>query len=239
MTPPPISIDGTDITGATIDGQEVQEITVDGQTVFTSALDNYIFDNFNDNSLSRPRTGQEDGNFVTKDGTTLTDARVRPDWTINSTQASATGGVLEIDQGGTTNTPLNMCEIPVSIQPPLSFSYDYDFNGVRDGDGLRVGFSPNSNSVYTGSSEIVMSMRPLDKANLRIFGGNNKLTLPNTTGFIEIDLGLSTQTVDVDGNRELTVNENLGSTSFNFFGVSKFDDDSFQSTNTIDNLKVF
>jgi len=39
MTPPPTSIDGTDITGATIDGQEVQEITVDGQTVFTSVLD--------------------------------------------------------------------------------------------------------------------------------------------------------------------------------------------------------
>jgi len=36
MTPPPTSIDGTDITGATIDGQDVQEITVDGQTVFTS-----------------------------------------------------------------------------------------------------------------------------------------------------------------------------------------------------------
>ena len=34
MTPPPTSIDGTDITGATIDGQEVQEITVDGQVVF-------------------------------------------------------------------------------------------------------------------------------------------------------------------------------------------------------------
>jgi len=37
MSPPPTSIDGTDITGATIDGQEVQEITVDGQTVFTAA----------------------------------------------------------------------------------------------------------------------------------------------------------------------------------------------------------
>jgi len=33
---PPISIDGTDITGATIDGTDVQEITVDGQTVFTA-----------------------------------------------------------------------------------------------------------------------------------------------------------------------------------------------------------
>jgi hypothetical protein len=35
MSPPPTSIDGTDITGATIDGQEVQEITIDGQTVFS------------------------------------------------------------------------------------------------------------------------------------------------------------------------------------------------------------
>jgi len=34
MTPPPTSIDGSDITGATIDGQEVQEITIDGQIVF-------------------------------------------------------------------------------------------------------------------------------------------------------------------------------------------------------------
>jgi len=33
---PPISIDGTDITGATIDGTDVQQITVDGQTVFTA-----------------------------------------------------------------------------------------------------------------------------------------------------------------------------------------------------------
>jgi len=47
MTPPPTSIDGTGISGATIDGQEVQEITVDGQTVFEAIppgafeLDNY------------------------------------------------------------------------------------------------------------------------------------------------------------------------------------------------------
>jgi len=33
---PPISIDGTDITGATIDGTDVTEITVDGQTVFVA-----------------------------------------------------------------------------------------------------------------------------------------------------------------------------------------------------------
>jgi len=38
---PPISIDGTDITGATIDGTDVQEITVDGQTVFSAGPSNF------------------------------------------------------------------------------------------------------------------------------------------------------------------------------------------------------
>jgi hypothetical protein len=39
MSPPPTSIDGTEITGATIDGTDVQEITVDGQTVFSAGPD--------------------------------------------------------------------------------------------------------------------------------------------------------------------------------------------------------
>jgi hypothetical protein len=39
MSPPPTSIDGTDITGATIDGQDVDEITIDGQTVFSPGAD--------------------------------------------------------------------------------------------------------------------------------------------------------------------------------------------------------
>jgi hypothetical protein len=42
MSPPPTSIDGTDITGATIDGQEVKQITVDGDTVFTAFPDSLI-----------------------------------------------------------------------------------------------------------------------------------------------------------------------------------------------------
>jgi len=48
---PPISIDGTDIAGATIDGQEVQEITVDGDTVFTAIPDSVV-DNFEDGDTS-------------------------------------------------------------------------------------------------------------------------------------------------------------------------------------------
>jgi len=39
MTPPPINIDGSDITGATIDGTDVQEVTVDGTQVFSAIPD--------------------------------------------------------------------------------------------------------------------------------------------------------------------------------------------------------
>jgi len=38
MTPPPINIDGTDITGVTIDGQEVKEVTMDGNVVLSAGL---------------------------------------------------------------------------------------------------------------------------------------------------------------------------------------------------------
>jgi len=45
---PPISIDGTDITGATIDGTDVTEITVDGDVVFSVGPDADVIDNFED-----------------------------------------------------------------------------------------------------------------------------------------------------------------------------------------------
>jgi hypothetical protein len=49
MSPPPININDSDITGATIDGQEVGEITVDGDVVFSAVPDSLVahwtFDN--------------------------------------------------------------------------------------------------------------------------------------------------------------------------------------------------
>jgi hypothetical protein len=59
MTPPPTSIDGTDITGATIDGQDVQEITIDGQTVFTSVQDAIFVDDWADGNLFSNRTSYD------------------------------------------------------------------------------------------------------------------------------------------------------------------------------------
>jgi len=68
MSPPPINIDGTDITGATIDGQDVEEITVDGQTVFTAgadipdAADLYAAYDFSLNNGSLPVSDQSGNN---------------------------------------------------------------------------------------------------------------------------------------------------------------------------------
>jgi len=48
---PPISIDGTDITGATIDGVEVDEITVDGTPVFSAGPPPSVFAGSNDDNV--------------------------------------------------------------------------------------------------------------------------------------------------------------------------------------------
>jgi hypothetical protein len=61
MSPPPISIDGTDITGATIDGTEVTEITVDGETVFTALPSSGLLHDFNAQNVA-----VNDGNLVSE-----------------------------------------------------------------------------------------------------------------------------------------------------------------------------
>jgi len=54
MTPPPINIDGTGITGATIDGTDVSEVTVDGTQVFSPLPDS---EGFEHNDLARFYSG--------------------------------------------------------------------------------------------------------------------------------------------------------------------------------------
>jgi len=78
MSPPPTSIDGTDITGATIDGQDVKEITIDGQVVFTAIPDSGVARyNFEDDSDTTTATDTFNNNDGTINGPTYTtDAQV-------------------------------------------------------------------------------------------------------------------------------------------------------------------
>jgi len=236
---PPTSIDGTDITGATIDGTDVQEITVDGDTVFTSALDNYIFDDFNDNDLTRPRTGQEDGNYVAQDGTVYNDARIRPDWDVTQ-DAVATGGVLELQEGGTTNLQLHLLETSVSIQPPVFVEFDYTFGGPTDGDSIVTGFSTNSGADQTDSSTVTMEIRPGGVSSIRDDGSPTFDTSGTygSSGSVRYEFESNSQNLIVDNTTVLSTSFNIDHT-FNFLFIGKFDDDSLQSTNSIDNLKVF
>jgi len=80
MTPPPINIDGTDITGATIDGADVSEVTVDGTQVFRPIPDS---EDFEHNDLTGVYNGDtadpsiqtgtvEEGSFALQAGTNNT-----------------------------------------------------------------------------------------------------------------------------------------------------------------------
>jgi len=83
MNPPPTSIDGTDITGATIDGTKVQEITVDGDTVFIAGPPDTALDH------RWPHSG----------GTDLTDA-------IGSLDGSLNGSSFQSDANAVDDTVL-------------------------------------------------------------------------------------------------------------------------------------
>jgi len=105
MTPPPTSIDGTDITGATIDGQEVQEITIDGQTVFTAEPTPVAQSNL----VAWWRMGDDSGDTL-KDSATTTDFGdstpydfVEEGQSANQTNTLQNGGVTDIETGANSS----------------------------------------------------------------------------------------------------------------------------------------
>jgi hypothetical protein len=99
MTPPPTSIDGTDITGATIDGTEVQEITVDGQTVFSAGIpdsaltqDLVAWYRFEDGDARDYASSSEFPSVSWGDSTSY-------DGTVNGATFQSSGGVTDFEDG--------------------------------------------------------------------------------------------------------------------------------------------
>jgi len=101
MTPPPTSIDGTDITRATIDGQDVEEITVDGQTVFTATERPVAYSNL---VAWWPFDSSFYGGSNTDDVTAILGGSgddTAYDLTINGSPSYlSSGGVTDINKGG-------------------------------------------------------------------------------------------------------------------------------------------
>jgi len=240
----PTSIDGTDITGATIDGTDVTEITVDGQTVFTSisGLTNYIFDDFNDNDLTRPRTGQDDGSYTAQDGTVYNDARIRPDWDVLNSDFFTTGGELKGDRGGLTNTEEDGIATPSSIQPPCTITFDWRSpTDNAQGDIVRLGLSSTATGHnFPGDNEIMIELRSTsDPSRILYEGSFDSATNPQSNnGFVEFIIQDGFQQLSLDGVVLATENHNINRTFTHFF-VAKFDDDSFQNDHFIDNLALF
>jgi len=237
---PPTSIDGTDITAATIDGTDVTEITVDGDVVFTSGLANYIFDDFNDNDLTRPRTGQQDVSYTAQDGTVYNDARIRPDWTVLNNDFFVSNGELVIDEGGTPNNVEDGIVTPSSIQPPCTITFDWDFTNVTQGDAFKIGLSEKqTGNFFPHNDAVVLQLRDSNEGAVIFvdgnFGGGN---LTTTSGFVEFIIEDGFQQVSIDGvvqnTESFPINLNL-----QFFVLAKFDDDQFQNTTVIDNLALF
>jgi hypothetical protein len=141
MSPPPTSIDGTDITGATIDGQEVQEITVDGQTVFTSDLTRVIemIDDFEDNdttTLSTDWDGWNTNNFGSGTSWTAQNSTV-----INgnfSGEFESVSSFPEIETVRTSETT-NPIQMKIRISADVGNSSDRTNLTLKDASDTRLG----------------------------------------------------------------------------------------------------
>jgi hypothetical protein len=144
MSPPPTSIDGTDITGATIDGQDVQEITVDGQTVFTAGVPDFgdvhsHFDVSDKSSIFPLRNETSEGDLPAGGSPTLLTGQK------NGLNVVSYDGVDDFHEGGFTT----------AINPPFTLFFAFKFDVTVSGNNISL-FSANDESmrVYQRNSDL-------------------------------------------------------------------------------------
>jgi hypothetical protein len=156
MTPPPTSIDGTDITGATIDGQEVQEITVDGDTVFTAqtlvdSFDQPLYEDQNkvlsDNYAGDLSVFSRQQNIV-KDGTHALECV-----TTNNTAISSLSRLPNYPSAGDTVS----CKVRIGSGSRRCFTHlgvsdDGDGNPLSDGYSFKVSLEENEISIRANAN---------------------------------------------------------------------------------------
>jgi hypothetical protein len=153
MTPPPTSIDGTDITGATIDGQDVQEITIDGQTVFTAGPV------AQSNLLAWWRMGDDSGDAL-KDSATTTDFGdstpydfVEEGQSTNETNTLQNGGVTDIETGANSSAydmiaDGNLDSPLTNLTSPLTFMGWVNFDSLSGTKALFGDWNSGSSDFY-------------------------------------------------------------------------------------------
>jgi len=163
----PISIDGTDITGATIDGTDVTEITVDGQTVFTSGPSNlpvafsnliawYPFDSAtyggsNADDVTAILGGS--GDDTAYDGT-VTGATHQSSGGVTDINAGANSGAFDFNQGDSIDTGLTLSGSPFTVMAWFNMDTVPRFAPVVsswfDADGWRLADKDQGFSFQVG-----------------------------------------------------------------------------------------
>ena len=111
-----VSIDGTDISGATIDGTEVQEITMDGDVVWTAKPDSVV---------SRP----------TDDNTTTNETRRAGLVVETKTEWPSIGSRISANTSGATRAYLYRDDDP-SDDTEITLIADVDISGLNSGDAF-------------------------------------------------------------------------------------------------------
>jgi len=186
MSPPPTSIDGTDITGATIDGQEVQEITIDGQLVFKAETNPVAY---SDLHAWFPFDPSFYGGSAADDATAL----FNPAQSGNSTAFDGSvfgathltsGGVTDIN-AGTNSGHFSFDGVNDKIEIPTVSRLDTTLTGWVNPDSL------GNRQIYITmlpALDVDVGIDPFATANndefgIRHFDGNNLVTIqtPITT----------------------------------------------------------
>jgi len=206
---PPISIDGTDITGATIDGTDVTEITVDGQTVFRAETLPVAYSNL---IAWYPFDSSFYGGSDTDDVTALFNPGQSGDSTafdgtlVNSPTYDASGGVTDINAGANSGAydfeASNSESIRTSLNS-LSVS-ELTLMGWVEPESLN---SISSIDSFFGQTSVSSS---IPQYTFLFFGGNLNWQVNDGSSAADVTTSLSTGTwthltgvVKSDGTTEL------------------------------------
>jgi len=222
MSPPPTSIDGTDITGATIDGQEVGEITVDGQTVFEAV----------------PAIPQPDVGHFKADSLQFANGDSVTAWTDQSTNAvdiSVSGGnpiFAANDLNGLPGVDFNggdfKSDSSFSFVQPLVSYVVWDYANVND-----------EEVIYDDLNDFNPQLRARDGPGFRLSAGAGTIAsndgIPDGPLAIKAVIDGTNSSIELNGN--VIASGNVGSvgrpSGFTFGDLNDLRGGSFQSFSTM------
>jgi len=214
----PISIDGTDITGATIDGQDVEEITVDGQTVFSASL---FEESFEHNNLS----GLYDGNVG--------------DFNITTDEAFDGSFSLESTSGGTHDIVRNdLSGFSRGIQIDLRWYYDPNVSSLQFGEMTLLttaSVPPNDGySLYYNPDGAYIYLRKYDNGNrINLINRLNTTTTDNAWTDLQIQIATGPTITIAQPSQGTSMTHNDSDFSTFHLGFRSYDTDMY-----VDNVVI-